>query len=400
MSTRLETDIVIAGGGLAGLTAAAAFGAAGFGVICVDPAPAVTAPQTPGADLRTTAFLRPSRDLLEAAGVWPALAPHAAALNVMRLIDDGGPSPVTRSFDSRDLSDTPFGWNLPNWLIRRELIDRIEGLERVSFLPGAAVADALARTGEIRVRLDNATTIRAKLLIAADGRHSAIRERLGIGVKTLRYGQKALSFTVTHDVPHETVSTEIHRSGGPFTLVPLPDHEGRPASAVIWMETGPRAAELAALDPAAFEAAATERSLGLFGALKLISPVTAWPMIAQLAHKITAPRTALMAEAAHVVPPIGAQGLNMSLADIAALLAAATARPEALGGPEMLARYARARHAEMGLRVFGVDLLNRASMTRTAPLQRARAAAMGLAHDIAPLRQALMQLGMGQNPRP
>ena len=233
---REATDILISGGGVAGLTAAAAFGAAGFRVICVDPAAPVTSASDDGADLRTTAFLQPSLPVLQAAGLWARLEPFAAPLQIMRIIDAGGPTEeprIIKDFDAADLSDQPFGWNLPNWLLRREMVARLAELPNVSFRPGLATTALLTRESEARVTLSDGSRVSTRLLIAADGRASAMREALGIPVKTIRYGQKALAFTVRHPIPHRNVSTEIHRSGGPFTLVPLPDRDGLPASALV-----------------------------------------------------------------------------------------------------------------------------------------------------------------------
>ncbi|MFM7444484.1 MAG: FAD-dependent monooxygenase, partial [Tabrizicola sp.] len=122
---RETTDILISGGGVAGLTAACALGTAGFRVVCVDPTPPVTDAADDAADLRTTAFLQPSIPVLQAAGLWSRLEPHAAALQVMRIIDAGGETPeahLTKDFNAADISDAPFGWNLPNWLLRREMV--------------------------------------------------------------------------------------------------------------------------------------------------------------------------------------------------------------------------------------------------------------------------------------
>ena len=127
-----EADIFISGGGVAGLTAAAAFGTAGFSVVIADPAPPITDAATDGADLRTTAFLQPARDFLDAAALWDRLAPHAAPLQIMRIVDAGGAEPtprVIKDFNAADISDQPFGWNLPNWLLRREMVARLGDLD-------------------------------------------------------------------------------------------------------------------------------------------------------------------------------------------------------------------------------------------------------------------------------
>jgi 2-octaprenyl-6-methoxyphenol hydroxylase len=395
---QIDTDILISGGGVAGLTAAAALGAAGFSVICVDPAPPVTAEADAGADLRTTAFLQPSIPVLQAAGLWARLDPHAAPLQVMRIIDAGGrvaEPRITKDFDAADISDQPFGWNLPNWLLRREMVARLADLPRVVFRPGVATTAVTTRATAARVTLSDGTRIETRLLIGADGRDSAVRRALDIPVRTYRYGQKALAFATTHPIPHRNISTEIHRSGGPFTLVPLPDRDGLPSSAIVWMERGPEVARLAALPVPEFEAAMNDRSCGILGPLTLASRRSVWPIISQIAARMTGERTALMAEAAHVVPPIGAQGLNMSLADLRVLLDLATEAPQQIGEAAMLDRYHRARHLEVKARVTGIDLLNRASMMGAQPLRDLRAAGLNALYSLAPVRKALMRAGLG-----
>jgi 2-octaprenyl-6-methoxyphenol hydroxylase len=394
-----SVDIIVAGGGVAGLTAACAFGAAGFSVICVEPTPPITDAAQAGADLRTTAFLMPSVGVLQGAGLWEQLAPFAAKLQVMRIIDAGGPDGAVpravRDFDASELSDQPFGYNLPNWLLRREMMTRIAQLPQVRFVQGQSCLGLVTRDAKAIVQLSGGGQIAARLVVAADGRGSILRAAAGIGVKTIPYAQKAMVFAVGHDAPHRDISTEIHRSGGPFTLVPLQDHQGRPASSVVWMEHSAEAARLMALSDNDFEAAANARSAGVLGHLNLISKRSAWPMMGQFARQMAGQRIALIAEAAHVVPPIGAQGLNMSLADLAALLGLARARPEGLGDAAMLAAYHRARHGEVVARVLGIDALNRASMARAQPLRDLRKAGLNLLHGIAPLRRAAMKAGLG-----
>lgn len=395
-----KTDILISGGGVAGLTAAAAFGAAGFSVICVDPTPPVTDAEADGADLRTTAILQPSIPVLQAAGLWERLAPHAAPLQIMRIIDAGGPEDIpeprlVKSFDAADISDGPFGYNLPNWLLRREMVARLAELHCVDFRSGIATTALLTREAEAIVTLSDGSRVRARLAVAADGRNSTLRQAIGIPVTTLRYGQKALAFAVTHPIPHGNVSTEIHRSGGPFTLVPLPDRNGMPASAVVWMEIAAEAARLSTLPAADFEAAMNLRSCHVLGPLTLASRRMVWPIISQRADRMAGQRVALMAEAAHVVPPIGAQGLNMSLADLDCLMEFATANPAQLGDTAMLQAYHRRRYPDVLTRVTGIDLLNRASMVGGQSLRDLRAGGLDALYSFAPLRKALMRTGLG-----
>lgn len=394
----MNYDIVISGGGIAGLTAAAAFGHAGFSVLCVDPTPPVTAREDDGADQRSTAFLQPARSFLQEAGLWDRLADHAMPLEVMRIVDAGGEAPeprIIRDFDASELGDLPFGWNLPNWLLRREMAAQLNDMAQVDFRAGTATTSLFTREAEARVGLSDGSRVKTRLVIAADGRNSPMRQAAGIGVRTTRFGQKALAFSVTHPIPHGNVSTEVHRTGGPFTLVPLPDLGGLPSSAVVWMEQGPKAEALMALDTEPFEAAMSERSCHLFGPLTLASRRSLWPIIAQEADRLSAQRLALVAEAAHVVPPIGAQGLNMSLRDMATLLDLAVAQKDRLGDAPMLDAYHAKRITDMRARVAGIAALNRISMVGAPVLRDLRAKGLDTLYGLKPVRTGLMRLGLG-----
>lgn len=396
--TNTHYDIVVSGGGIAGLAAAIGFGQAGFSVQCIDPTPPITTRDDDGADLRTTAFLQPSQKLLSEIGLWERFAPFAAPLQVMRIVDAGGATPtprVVKEFDASEISQAPFGWNLPNWLLRREMLAHLEKMDTVDLQIGVSSKTLFTRTDVATVGLSDGRQTRCKLVIAADGRGSAMRAASGISVRTTRYGQKALAFAVTHKIPHENVSTEVHRTGGPFTLVPLPDHNGQPCSAVVWLEQSAKAQALLQMDIETFETEMTRRSAGLFGPLSLASRRTIWPIISQFAAQMYGERVALVAEAAHVVPPIGAQGLNMSLGDIGTLLKLATENPEDLGSAEMLSAYHAERHSEVSLRVRGIDLLNRASMVKMPILRNARAMGLNALYSMAPVRKTLMQMGLG-----
>ncbi len=390
-------DIFVSGGGIAGLIAAAAFGQAGFSVILVDPNfPSASGPDT-NADWRTTAFLQPARTLLDRAGVWGRLAPFATPLATMRIMDAGNVfgHQSSHDFNAHDISDLPFGWNLPNWIVRQEVVAHLNDLSNVNVQFGAETAHVTIREDGAHVSLRDGARIRARLVIAADGRQSPLRTAAGIRVRTVRYGQKALAFAVTHPIPHANVSTEIHRAGGPFTLVPLPDHEGRPASAVVWMERAAEALRLSALSEDAFNAEITERSVSVLGPLSLMTRRALWPIIGQIADRMETQRMAFMAEAAHVLPPIGAQGLNTSLADVAVLLNLVEKNSTDPGARGVLHQYHRVRYPDVMARWAAVGALNHASMAGGAVPQMLRQGALAMLHDIAPLRRALMRAGLG-----
>ncbi|GMG81101.1 UbiH/UbiF family hydroxylase [Paralimibaculum aggregatum] len=393
-----ETDILIAGAGLAGLAAAARLGTAGQRVTLVDPAPETAGTRSDGReDLRTTAYLAPGIETLRRAGAWEAMARDAAPLRVMRLVDAGGALRQPRrtaDFAASELQDAAFGQNIANTTARAALRARIAALGTVTMLPGTAVTGWLPRSDAAILRLSDGSRIAARLAIAADGRDSRLRRLAGLRARRWSYGQRALVFAVTHDPGHAGISTEIHRHGGPLTLVPMPMRAGRPSSAVVWMMPGARAERLMALGDTALAAELTAETMGLFGTLEIAGPRAAWPIIAQIAPQITERRLALIGEAAHVVPPIGAQGLNMSLADIECLAGIAAGAAD-VGAADILGRYARRRLPEIAARVLGVDLLNRFAQAEPQPLRDLRMAGLGAIAGIGPLRRLAMRAGLG-----
>ncbi len=393
--TARHTDIFIAGGGIAGLVAALGFAEAGVTVTLADPGPI---PSDDTTDLRSTAYLQPARALLEEIGVWPRLDAAATPLDVLRVIDCAGDPPearTTRAFEAADLGAPAFGWNLPNALTRRVLADAADRHPRIDLCFGTGFKALLTRDVEALVTLTDGTRLSARLAIAADGRASALREAAGIGTDITRYGQKALAFAVTHAAPHDNVSTELYHQGGAFVLVPLPDQNGLAASAVVWMNDGPEALRLANLPEPDFSDAVTLRSTQVLGPLTLASDRQIWPVVTQKAQHLTARRTAIIAEAAHVLPPIGAQGLNTSLMDIRHLLDHARDTPDDIGTPRHLDRFARQRETDIKTRARAIDLYNRICRSSTPPIQALRSLGLRLAHDVKPLRHSLMRAGLG-----
>lgn len=390
-----DTDILVAGAGLAGRIAALMLARAGWQVVLADPGP-IRTPDTP--DPRTTAVMASSFPALDALGLRAALAQVSAPLKVMRIVDAAGPGkPVTADFAAADIGLDAFALNLPNEPFRDALGALMADTPNLKLAEQAPLTALTTRTDRAFATLGDGRRVTARLVIGADGRDSAVRRLSGIGVAMHRYGQAALSFIVGHDHPHRDISTEVHDTGGPFTLVPLPDADtGAHRSSVVWMDRGPAIRGLRDLDATAFSAAATARSCEILGQLRLEGTVPPpWPMQSMIAGAFHGQRVALIAEAAHAVPPIGAQGLNMSLADILALIEEIGEPGGDPGRADALAAYGPARHRTAALRVAGIDALNRASMAGLPGVAAMRRELLRALYGAAPFRRAVMRAGVG-----
>ena len=420
MTTTSEFDILVVGGGAAGLTATALFAQEGFRTLCVDRTAPVLDPARNEADLRTTALLGSSLDTLRRAGAWEALAPHATELATMRMVDAGGRpvdgedegdserngagaarvrGPATVDFTAAEIDRPAFGVNVANTDLRAALLGRVETLPAAELRAPVEIRHLLFREDAAFATLSDGTRVRAKLVVAADGRASQVREQLGLRVRRIDYPQQAMVFVVAHAAPHQNVSTEILRTGGPFTLVPFRDSaDGEHRSSVVWMESNTETDRLMALDDAGFEAAANERSQGVLGHLRLASRRVAWPMVSMIADRWHARRAALIAESAHVVPPVGAQGLNMSLKDaetLLDLLIEARAAGRDIGEEAHLARYTKARWPDAAARVATTAALNQATIGAFAPVRDLRRLGLRAVAGLTPVKQLAMRFGMG-----
>ncbi len=395
----IATDVFIAGAGLAGSIAALSYAKSARNVVVADP---FIYDESSKFDYRTTAYLQPSKLFLELIGVWEFVKDGAMPLEVMKIIDasgKGNPGEIKseKNFNSSEISDLPFGWNVKNSLMRTTLQDLIEHQRNCKLITGTRAVDFISRDDAAYVKLSSGKTVKAKLVIAADGRNSALRKKAGISIKTHNFGQKALAFAVTHSIPHKNISTEVHLSGGPFTLVPLPDHDGKPSSAVVWMDKSDKAAKLMEMENNEFEEEMTRRSCNILGPLKLASKRSLWPIISQVADRIYSQRLALIGETAHVVPPIGAQGLNMSLADIKFLSDLDKKYPDDLGSIHSLNEYQKNRLADIRQRVIGVSTLNHISISESKVVQNMRAFGLENFFQVPAVKNSVMKLGLGYN---
>jgi 2-octaprenyl-6-methoxyphenol hydroxylase len=385
-------QIAVVGAGPAGLVSALALHALGCAVVLVAPA----YDQARAAkDTRTTALLSSSVTLLENLGVWKRCRQVAAPLTSIRIIDDrkGLLRAPEVLFRASELGLAEFGANIANPALVAALNEAAKAAPGLDHLATRAVTRVTPRDAAVRLELAEGGSLEATLAVAADGRNSLVRAGAGIGVSTWTYPQSAIAAVFRHSGEHNGVTTELHRRTGPLTTVPLADN----TSSLVWVEEPSEAQRLGALPDQGFAAALEEQLRGLLGCISCASERVVFPLSGLKADCMGRNRTALVGEAAHVIPPIGAQGLNLGLRDacvLAECVADACQRDSDIGAPEVLQTYHQARQADVVMRTLAVDAFNRSLIADLLPVQALRGAGLHLLANSPWLRRLLMERGM------
>ena len=387
VSSGLSAAAVVIGGGPAGLVAALALAQNGVPT-------ALVARRVAGTDNRTTALIGTSVAALEALGIWARCRAHAAPLRVLRIVDDTGRlwrAPEAR-FAAAEIGLEAFGWNIENRQLLSALWEGAAAAHALTYVDAEARAIAPGVDGATIVLADS-TPLHCQLAVGADGRNSICRAAAGIAVASRRHPQTALTYTLGHTRPHHDISTEFHTAAGPFTLVPLP---GRRASLVCVVGEA-EARRLAALSGAALDREIERRSHSILGKCRVEPGHGMFPIATATAIRFAANRVALVGEAAHVLPPIGAQGLNLGLRDAVTIGAIAGPIHRAggdIGASSATAEYDRRRRPDIASRTLAVDLLNRSLLTDFLAVQGLRGLALHALARVGPLRRAVMREGV------
>jgi 2-octaprenyl-6-methoxyphenol hydroxylase len=377
-----NSKALVAGAGPAGLAAACLLAQAGIDTICV----ALVA----NADPRTVALMSPSLKLLESIALWTDdFRQHCAPLKQLHLLDDTGnlvSAPDVR-FSASEANLDAFGWNIPLAILVPAL--RAKAVEFGVRFVKEEVANYEVQDSGVEVLTQAGQSIRASFAVAADGRNSILRNAAGILASEWSFDQSALVTRFAHSRDHEGVSTEWHKIGGPFTTVPLPGSR----SALVWLD---RPAKIDCLMRLSLKDLAREIQLQNHGTLGLISEVEtphSFPMRGVKAERFAARRTYLVGEAAHVFPPVGAQGLNMSLRDAGHVIDVALAHEDA-GSDKAMQEYDALRRPDVVPRQLGISLMNRSLLADVMPPHLVRAAGLAAVAMVPPLRKLAIREGL------
>ncbi|TDI58311.1 MAG: UbiH/UbiF family hydroxylase [Alphaproteobacteria bacterium] len=377
-------EIAVIGGGATGYGAALSAAKAGFSTVLFAP----SARFAPG---RTAALFHDSIAMLEDFGLWPDLAANAAPLKSMRLVDATARLIRARevTFHASEIGLPAFGYNIAN-------ADLVEAFQKQAArqarltIYAEPVHAIEPRKGEVKLAFGKGQKTSVSLVIGADGARSLARRAAGIATRDWDYAQAALVTTLSIEVPHQDISTEFHTETGPFTLVPL---AGRRMS-LVWVDRPHITDAAVKLAEPDFNAEIERKSRSVFGRMIVDSERAIFPLRAMLAERFAANRIMLVGEAAHVFPPIGAQGLNLGFRDIEALGQILPRLRNDPGEASAIDAYHRARQGDIRSRTFAVDLLNRSLLTSFLPAQALRATALALAGSVPPLRRVLMKQGL------
>ena len=396
MSKSSDCDVIIAGGGFVGMTQAVALGLTapkGFRVAVVDAEP----PQSTKSDARASALSAASKGLLSVLGIWPELAGNAEAITGIEVTDsavDAARRPALLGFDDELRPGESGAYMIENADLQRALVNVVarEGAIEI-FAPDSVTGYVTTPVG-VRAQLGSGGEIDAKLLVAADGKRSRLRERARIKCVGWSYPQIGIVTTVAHAEPHGGKAVQHFLPSGPFAILPLTGNR----SSIVWTEDKGTSEAIMSADKAAFLGELAKRFGSRLGDITLAGPRQSFPLDFQVARSFVAERLALIGDAAHAVHPLAGQGLNIGFRDVAALTEIIVEGGRLgldIGTASLLERYERWRRFDSAFSATVMDGLNRLFSNDNAPLRALRDLGLGVVDNTPWLKRALVREAAG-----
>lgn len=393
MIKKAHQDIIIIGGGMAGLTQAVMLAREGLNVTVIETQdPEVIREQR--RDGRASALAYGSQQILDNIGGWDAIADHAQPMWDIRITNQDSPWFLHYAHDL--VGDMPMGYVVPNPIIIDALFSQLESLPNLHYCAPMRYTDICYTQDKVEVSLADGNILSAQLLIGADGRFSKVREGAGIETKVIDYQQVGIVCTVAHEKDHEGIAQERFLPAGPFAILPL---HGGFQSSLVWTEKKHLASLYLQMDPMMLTREISHRFGHYLGKISVASQCYSYPISAMSVDRITGSRMALVGDAAHGIHPIAGQGLNLGFRDIAALsklIAEAYASGQDIGSSELLTRYAKARKTDITLMIAITDGLNRLFSNNNKAVSAVRGMGLKAVDTIPSLKKLFMRHAMGQ----
>jgi 2-octaprenyl-6-methoxyphenol hydroxylase len=394
---QMQTDVIIVGGGLVGLTLAQALASAGLESAVVDAAD-LHQRALPAFDGRASAIASASVRMYQAIGFWPRVETHGQPIWEIRVTD--GASPLFLHFDGTQRGENePLGVMFENRRIRLGQLEAAANTPEIKLFAPDSLAQVERGPGRVTATLASGTTLTAPLIIACDGRKSAMRDQAGIRLAQWSYQQSAIITTVSHETAHGGVAHEMFHPEGPFAILPLTDDDsGQHRSSIVWTVDTRDTTPILNLPDVAFTAELKARFGDFMGDIAVIAPRWSYPLGFQHAVRYTDHRFALVGDSAHGIHPIAGQGLNMGLRDAAAMAEVLTDAARLgldLGAADVLARYQRWRRTDNTIMSMATDGLNRLFSTGNPIITAARRIGLGAVHRLPPAKRFFMQQARG-----
>ena len=394
----MDTDIIIAGGGLVGNALAIALAQGGIKVTVIDPLPREKQLET-AFDGRTSAISSGSVRILSRIGAWADIAPQAQPIHDIRVCDQDKPGYV--HYSDKDVGE-PFGYIVENGILRRGLYRALEATAGITVITDTVTGFTLA-SASITAMLGNGQMLTAPLLVAADGRFSKLRDQAGLAHRVISYHQTAIVCVVEHSEPHQGLALEKFYPSGPFAMLPLvPGANGAHRSGIVWTEHDDDAPHYVALPDAEFNAELQrrvgDRATGYWGEVKAVGKRFSYPLKLMHADQFVAERFLLVGDAAHGIHPIAGQGVNLGYRDVAALEELLVEQRRLgldIGDVALLARYQRWRKFDSVSMTASTDLLNRLFSNNLPGMSLIRRAGMMAVEQLPPVKKFFMRHAMG-----